>query len=280
MMKDSLEGARAYLEREIELGLQLLPKAGAERAGADTGSGADDSVRIDNGAAMKGKGGQQPTAERSGRRVSKVSDAAESTISDLMVEPAITSAKDLPELRAVLGDCTRCKLAGGRSNIVFGAGSADADLMFVGEGPGEEEDKQGLPFVGRAGGLLTDIITKGMGLAREDVYIANVVKCRPPGNRNPEPDEIVACEPFLARQIALIEPKVLVSLGTFATQALLKNRVPISRQRGQWADYCGVPVMPTFHPAYLLRNSSGKRMVWEDVQLVMERLGISLPKKG
>ncbi len=192
-----------------------------------------------------------------------------------LVEPAIRQAADLDVLREVLGDCRRCKLCSDRSNIVFGVGNPDAGLMFVGEGPGEEEDKQGVPFVGRAGALLTDIITKGMGLRREDVYIANVVKCRPPGNRNPQPDEIVACEPFLARQIEIIEPKVLVSLGTFATQALLKNRIAISKQRGVWSDYNGVPLMPTFHPAYLLRNPSGKRIVWGDIKLVMQKMGIS-----
>ncbi|MFP6626614.1 MAG: uracil-DNA glycosylase [Deltaproteobacteria bacterium] len=193
---------------------------------------------------------------------------------DLLVEPAVKKATSLDQLRSVLGDCTRCKLSGGRTNIVFGAGSERAELMFVGEGPGEAEDRQGVPFVGRAGGLLTDIITKGMGLEREDVYIANIVKCRPPGNRNPEPDEIVACAPFLHRQVALIRPRVLVTLGAFATQALLENRIPISRQRGHWQDYRGIPVMPTFHPAYLLRNPAGKKEVWADIKMVMARLGL------
>ena len=198
-------------------------------------------------------------------------------LSDLLVEPEVRAAGSLAELREVLGDCRRCKLCDGRTNVVFGVGRNDAELMFVGEGPGEDEDRQGEPFVGRAGRLLTDIITKGMGLARSDVYIANVVKCRPPGNRNPQPDEIVACEPFLHRQIALIRPKVIMTLGTFATQVLLKNRIPISKQRGNWHDYQGVPVMPTFHPAYLLRNGGDKRLVWGDVRQVMARLGLAVP---
>lgn len=146
--------------------------------------------------------------------------------------------------------------------------------MFVGEGPGAEEDQRGEPFVGRAGRLLDSIITKGMGLSRKQVYIANVVKCRPPGNRNPQPDEIVACEPFLARQIDIIAPEVIITLGTFATQALLRNRLPISKLRGHWYEYGGVAVMPTFHPAYLLRSPGEKRVVWEDIKNVMARLGM------
>ncbi len=196
---------------------------------------------------------------------------------DQLVEPAIRTAESLPALREVLGECDRCKLCDARTNIVFGVGNPDAELMFVGEGPGADEDEQGIPFVGRAGQLLTRIITGGMGLTRDDVYIANVIKCRPPGNRNPEPDEIVACEPFLHRQIAIVRPRVIVTLGKFATQALLRETRPISKLRGNWLDYRGVPVMPTFHPAYLLRNPSDKRIVWADIQLVMNRLGIPKP---
>jgi len=183
----------------------------------------------------------------------------------------------LDELCAELGDCQRCKLAPHRTQIVFGVGNPNARLMFVGEGPGEEEDRQGEPFVGRAGRLLTEIITKGMRLARSDVYIANVVKCRPPKNRNPEPDEVAACEPFLRRQVELIRPEVIVALGKFAAQTLLDSRVPITRLRGQWHDYHGIRLMPTFHPAYLLRNPGEKRLVWEDVKQVMAVLGIAVP---
>jgi uracil-DNA glycosylase family 4 len=178
----------------------------------------------------------------------------------------------LEALRAHIGDCTRCKLATGRTNLVFGVGNPEARLMFVGEGPGADEDLQGEPFVGRAGQLLTQII-KAMGFERSDVYIANVVKCRPPNNRNPEPDEIATCSPFLEAQIAAIRPDVIVALGKFAAQTLLATETPISRLRGQFHDRRGVDVMPTFHPSYLLRNPAAKREVWEDMKLVMKRLG-------
>ena len=175
----------------------------------------------------------------------------------------------LTALREVLGDCQRCKLASGRKNIVFGQGNPHAALMFVGEAPGADEDEQGLAFVGRAGQLLTDIIEKGLKLKRSDVFIANVLKCRPPGNRNPEPDEISSCQPFLEQQILAIRPKVLVGLGKFAGQWLLKTAEPISRIRGRLGDYDGIKVMPTYHPAYLLRNPSAKKDVWEDMKIVM-----------
>jgi uracil-DNA glycosylase len=181
-------------------------------------------------------------------------------------------AESLGELQAAIGDCRLCKLCAGRTHIVFGIGNPQAKLMFVGEGPGRDEDLQGEPFVGRAGQLLTDIITKGMGLKREDVYIANVVKCRPPDNRNPEPDEVAACEPFLRKQIDLIRPEIIVALGKFAVQALLQSKVPITKLRGQWQRYHGIKLMPTFHPAYLLRNPGDKKLVWEDIKKVMEAL--------
>src|SRR5262249_21327763 len=155
--------------------------------------------------------------------------------------------------REELGECTRCKLAGGRTHLVFGVGDPNAELMFVGEGPGAEEDLKAEPFVGAAGQLLTKMI-EAMGLRREQVYIANVVKCRPPGNRDPEPDEIEACERFLKAQIAAVKPKIVVALGRFAVQTLLRDPTPISRQRGSWRTYEGVKLMPTFHPAHLLRN--------------------------
>ncbi len=181
-------------------------------------------------------------------------------------------AKSLEELRAAIGDCERCKLCSGRTHLVFGVGNPKAKLMFVGEGPGRDEDLQGEPFVGRAGQLLTDIITKGMGLKREDVYIANVVKCRPPENRNPEPDEVAACEPFLKKQIDLIRPKIIVGLGKFAVQTLLQSKVPITKVRGNWHSYHGIKLMPTFHPAYLLRNPADKKLVWEDIKKVIKEL--------
>jgi len=184
-----------------------------------------------------------------------------------------TSAEALTAVRADIGDCTRCKLhALGRTQIVFGVGNPDADLMFVGEAPGGDEDIQGIPFVGRAGQLLTDIIEKGLQIPRKDVYIANVIKCRPPGNRNPEPDEIEQCEPFLFRQIEIIQPKVIVTLGKFAAQTLLRTDAPISRIRGRTFEYRGAKLVPTFHPAYLLRNPASKREVWEDMKLVRRLL--------
>ena len=193
---------------------------------------------------------------------------------DLFAEPGVTRADSLEALRAAIGDCQRCKLAPHRTNLVFGVGNPRARLVFVGEGPGADEDAKGEPFVGRAGQLLTEIITKGMRLARSDVYIANVIKCRPPGNRNPEPDEVVSCEPFLVRQIELIAPEVIVALGKFAAQTLLRTKTPITQLRGRWFDYHGIRLMPTFHPAYLLRNPADKRLVWQDIRQVMERLGL------
>nr|WP_225938064.1 uracil-DNA glycosylase [Myxococcus sp. RHSTA-1-4] len=178
----------------------------------------------------------------------------------------------LDEIRRELGDCKRCKLCGTRKNIVFGSGNPRAELVFVGEGPGENEDLQGVPFVGAAGELLTKMI-EAMGFRRDEVYICNVVKCRPPGNRNPEPDEIAACEPFLRAQLAAIRPKVVVALGKFAAQTLLRDTTPITRLRGNWRTYEGIQLMPTFHPAYLLRSPAEKRKAWEDLQAVMKVLG-------
>src|SRR5204863_3625499 len=175
------------------------------------------------------------------------------------------AADALAAVRADIGDYTRCKLhTMGRTQTVFGVGSPEADLRFVGEAPGADEDIQGFPFVGRAGQLLTDIIEKGLKIPRADVYIANVIKCRPPGNRNPEPDEVNSCEPFLFRQIEVIKPTVIVALGKFAAQTLLRTLDPISRLRGRVYDFRGAKLVPTFHPAYLLRNPSSKRDVWED----------------
>jgi DNA polymerase len=179
-----------------------------------------------------------------------------------------SAAETLAAIREDIGDCTRCKLHGlGRRQIVYGVGNPQADLMFVGEAPGADEDLQGLPFVGRAGQLLTKII-EAIGLKRDDVYIANVIKCRPPGNRNPDPDEVEMCEGFLFRQIDSIRPKVIVALGTFAAKALLKTQDPISRLRGRVYEYRGAKLIPTFHPAFLLRSPERKRDVWEDMKNV------------
>ena len=180
--------------------------------------------------------------------------------------------QDLDTLRQWIGECQRCKLHTGRKTIVFGQGDPHARLMFVGEAPGADEDEQGLAFVGRAGQLLTDIIEKGLKISRQDVFIANVIKCRPPENRNPEPDEILSCQPLLEKQIDIIRPRVIVGLGKFASQWLLKTAEPISRIRGRLGEFRGIQVMPTWHPAYLLRTPSAKRDVWEDMKVVIELL--------
>jgi DNA polymerase len=184
----------------------------------------------------------------------------------------------LLKIRTDLGECTRCKLHKTRNTIVFGDGSANAELVFVGEGPGHDEDVQGLPFVGRAGKLLTQMI-EAMGLQRKDVYICNVVKCRPPENRLPEKDEVGECSPFLLRQLDAINPKVIVCLGACAAQTLLETNRGISQFRGQWLDFRGRKLLATYHPAYLLRNPSAKAEVWKDLQKVMAVLGLE-PRKG
>ena len=184
----------------------------------------------------------------------------------------------LVDVREEIGDCTRCKLHSGRKNIVFGVGNPKAELMFIGEGPGAEEDRSGEPFVGPAGQLLTKII-QAMGFSRQEVYIANIVKCRPPKNRDPEPDEINACIGFLKAQVAAVQPKVIVCLGRPASQTLLETRTTISRLRGQWSQFEGIDVMPTFHPSYLLRSPDQKRPVWEDMQAVVKKMGRELPKR-
>lgn len=189
---------------------------------------------------------------------------------DLNSTPPCRS-ETLDEVEADLRDCQRCPLGQSRTRLVFGTGNPRASLVFVGEAPGRDEDLKGEPFVGEAGQLL-DRILFAMGLKREDVYICNVLKCRPPGNRDPLPDEITTCEPFLIRQLAAIRPRVIVGLGRFAVQSLLKNKIPISRLRGEWQSYQGIPLMPTYHPAYLLRNPHGKREVWEDMKEVRRRL--------
>ncbi len=182
-------------------------------------------------------------------------------------------APGLDEVRATLGDCHRCALCEGRSKIVFGDGNPAADLMFIGEGPGEQEDRRGLPFVGRAGELLTQMIEKGIGLSRSEVYICNIVKCRPPRNRTPLPPEVSACRPFLDGQIRAVAPKVIVTLGKPAASLLLDREVAITRLRGTWQTYQGIPLMPTLHPAYVLRQYTpeNRRAVWQDLQAALER---------
>jgi DNA polymerase len=188
------------------------------------------------------------------------------------IAPATANGREtLAQIRADLGDCQRCRLGATRQSLVFGVGNPQARLVLVGEAPGREEDEKGEPFVGEAGRLL-DRILFAMGLSRADVYICNVLKCRPPNNRDPEADEVASCEPFLARQLTAIRPQAIVALGRFAIHTLLQTKVPIGRLRGTWQQYHGLPLMPTYHPAYLLRNPIGKREVWADMKQVMQLL--------
>jgi DNA polymerase len=195
------------------------------------------------------------------------------------LEDETAPARTLEALREILGECRRCPLHQGRSRLVFGEGAPDAELLLVGEGPGRDEDRAGRPFVGEAGRLLTRII-EAMGMSRDQVYICNVVKCRPPRNRDPEEAEIAACRPFLQRQIDLVGPKVICTLGRVAGEALLGRGFAVTRDRGTWFEHRGIPVMPTFHPAYLLRNQAAKRPVWEDVQKIMKALGLNGGRRG
>ena len=190
------------------------------------------------------------------------------------------SAQALRLIREDLGDCTRCRLSKqGRKQIVFGVGNPKAELMFIGEAPGADEDQQGEPFVGRAGQLLNNMI-KAMGLRREDVYIANIIKCRPPGNRTPERDECETCSPFLMRQIAAVKPKAIVALGAVAAKTLLAINAPMSEFRGRWFDFRGTKLAVTYHPAFLLRDPRQKKESWKDLQMVMKELGMAIPAKG
>jgi uracil-DNA glycosylase family 4 len=270
-----LEELRAVVEYQRSAGVESFPQREQTQPvarEAEHGRGAVDG----SGARTGPPGPRAPAAANVGTPAPPVAPAAAAAaVSDLFTAPGVRRATTLEELRTELGDCRRCKLWPGRTHIVFGVGNPDAAVMFVGEGPGRDEDLQAEPFVGKAGKLLTEIITKGMKKRRQDVYIANVIKCRPPENRNPEPDEIAACQPFLLRQIEIVRPKVLVALGTFAAQTLLGTRVPISRLRGHWYDYHGIRLMPTLHPAYLLRNPNDKRLVWEDVKMVLRELEAS-----
>ncbi len=212
-------------------------------------------------------------------RVSAAAAVAAAPPADTDEPAAPRGAAALQVVRDHLGDCQRCKLAPQRTNLVFGVGNPLADLIFVGEAPGADEDAQGEPFVGKAGQLLTKMI-EAMGYTRQDVYICNVLKCRPPGNRNPEPDEVAACEPFLKRQLAAIRPRMIVALGKFAVQCLLRDESPISRLRGNFRTYEGIPLMPTFHPAYLLRDPSKKKLAWQDlkdVNAALARGGVTPP---
>jgi uracil-DNA glycosylase len=197
-------------------------------------------------------------------------------------QPSADYTDSLSKLERQIGDCKKCKLHLGRTRLVFGEGAPKARLLFIGEGPGQDEDLAGRPFVGEAGKLLTKIIEGGLHLKREDVYICNIVKCRPPDNRTPEKDEIEACTPFLREQIRLIGSEVICTLGRTAAQGLLGREFKITEQRGKWQSYLGIPVMPTYHPAYILRNSSRERelkaQVWDDIKKIMVKLGLEVKR--
>ena len=264
---------RDYVEQLREEGMEGVPapkRAPVAIAATSRGS---------NTSAVSGAQGAAPLTATSPPPACSVV-AAETSTARAYLYPGLEKTSDLTELHEFIGDCQRCKLAPRRTNLVFGIGNPNAELMFVGEAPGADEDARGEPFVGRAGQLLTDIIERGMGMTRAEVYICNVIKCRPPENRNPELDEVAACEPFLFRQIDIIRPRVIVGLGTFAVQALLKIKTPISKLRGIWHEVRGTRMMPTFHPAYLLRNAGDKRLVWADIQEVMKVLGRPIPQRG
>ncbi len=250
------------------------------------------AARVRTQLETRGRSGLQGVSRRPSRRLAVAAEAprahadadadADADVGNMhgeSVVAAVIGAQGLTAIREELGDCRRCRLAGGRQNIVFGVGNPQAHLVFVGEAPGADEDQQGEPFVGKAGQLLTKMI-EAMGYAREDVYICNVIKCRPPGNRNPEPDEVAACEPFLKKQLAALRPRVIVTLGKFAAQCLLRDDTPISRLRGNFRTYEGITLMPTFHPAYLLRDPSKKKEAWTDLKAVntaLKRLGFEPP---
>jgi uracil-DNA glycosylase len=237
----------------------VVTAAGGERGG---GAAADAAEAVDELVAAARQAGGVAAPERSGSQEGGAEEGA---------EEAAARAAALGAMAEVVAACRRCRLCEGRQKTVFGSGDPNADLMFIGEGPGAEEDRQGLPFVGRAGELLTRII-EAIGMTRDQVYIANIVKCRPPGNRDPQPDEVAACRSYLERQVALVRPRLLVALGRIAAQTLLGNDLPIGRMRGQWFEVLGVPLMVTYHPAALLRNPALKRPTWEDMQEVRDRL--------
>jgi DNA polymerase len=268
-------GFRAHLEargRSGLLGVGLGGTAPGSRpqAPARTGVSAQNDLRPDPIRA--------PDPLRAGARSLEPGAVSPADETSPAVAPR-PGAAGLKLVRDELGDCQRCRLKDGRKQIVFGVGNPEADLVFVGEAPGADEDRVGEPFVGAAGQLLTKMI-EAMGFGRQDVYICNVIKCRPPGNRNPEPDEVASCEPFLKKQLAALRPRMIVTLGKFAAHCLLRVDTPITRLRGNFRSYEGIQLMPTYHPAFLLRDPSRKREAWSDLQMVvaaLRRMGIDPP---
>lgn len=273
------EDLRGHLEWLRENGVDALPAPPRPQAApaAAVAAGAPASQRPAAGPAPAGSGNSLRAAVRAvvGAPEAQSRPAAPAPAAkpaSIKAPPATEGSRFLEQIRAELSNCQRCKLAGSRTQLVFGQGNPAAELVFVGEAPGDEEDRQGTAFVGPAGELLTRMI-EAMGLSREEVYLCNVVKCRPPASRPLAPEESATCEPFLAAQLACLRPKVIVALGKVASQVLLRTQTPITQLRGNWHEYRGIRLMPTFHPAYLVRSPAEKRKVWEDLKLVMKELG-------
>ena len=288
-LRDTLASARDTIRELLEEGVDLFDRStrsnarsAALRAASETQVHASEAA-FDGGArseAQSPEASEAPPARTPNRQSPARSAGHGARTIEAPPQPALVAAPSpfgshpsLDEVRAVLGECTRCRLAAGRTQIVFGDGNPDADLLFVGEGPGEQEDLQGIPFVGRAGELLTQMIEKGLSIPRRSVYICNIVKCRPPQNRTPLADEVSACRVFLDGQIDAVRPKVIVALGKPATSLLLGRDVSITRVRGIFQEYRGYPVMPTFHPAFVLRQYTpeNRRLVWEDLKAALTR---------
>jgi DNA polymerase len=265
--RDVLGAARALVREWSEEGVEVW-EAAADAAGPDA-----DAAGPEAAAPEPAEPSSEPAPTRAPEPAAAASPPAEGPALPGLDGGDWPAGTTLEQVREVLGDCTRCRLHEGRTQIVFGDGDPEADLMFVGEGPGEQEDLRGIPFCGRAGELLTQMIEKGLEIPRSSVYICNIVKCRPPGNRTPLADEVVACRRFLDGQIAAVRPKVIVALGKPATSTLLGRDVAITRLRGTWQSYRGIPLMPTFHPAFLLRQytQENRRKVWEDLKAALTR---------
>lgn len=261
--RQTLQALKVYLQELLDAGVDGLPVMPDNVVGK--------TVRTDGAEYLEDVGTSAPA------HIQEASCVDYNTEPDLPQTPAAEMAETLDDIIGELGKCVRCSLGSSRTNLVFGVGDPHAQLVFVGEAPGRDEDLQGIPFVGKAGELLTNMILR-MGFKREEVYICNVLKCRPPNNRNPLPEEIEMCHPFLLRQLRAIGPKVIVALGTFAAQTLLETKEPISKLRGKFHDYHGIPLMPTFHPSFLLRNGPEMRwVVWEDMVKVLESMGLPVP---
>jgi DNA polymerase len=263
-LRTLVAGFRVHLEARGRSGLLGLPRPPLASTGARR---PEPSTRAGGSTAAL----RRPEVSTGAGASTAALDTPATAAVERTTERTFTGAADLKAVREELGDCQRCRLAGTRKQIVFGVGNPDADLVFVGEAPGENEDLQGEPFVGAAGQLLTRMI-EAMGFRRQDVYICNVIKCRPPRNRNPEPDEVAACEPFLKKQLGALRPRMIVTLGKFAAQCLLRVDTPITRLRGSFRSYQGIQLMPTYHPSYLLRDPSRKREAWEDLKQVVAAL--------